>query len=200
MLYLYGDSHAQSSFKGLLIDHKDCHTVSITMHRVGRDNVLLNKKNHTHADIICVAFGEVDCRCHVQKQINMGRDEDEIIHDLVIPYFNTIKNNITQFKKIIIVGIIPPTKQIDYESLYGPITHEFPFVGSDSDRVRYTNKINTSIEKMCSLYNYIYFNPYSYYTREDGTLKHELSDTTVHIGDTTHFINEFTKLYDDISK
>ena len=44
--------------------------------------------------------------------------------------------------KIIIVGVIPQTKQSDYEILNGPILHEFPFVGRDEDRVRYTNKVN----------------------------------------------------------
>ncbi len=74
------------------------------------------------------------------------------------------------------VGVIPPTKQTDFEGHRGPITHEFPFVGSDDDRVRYTSKINNLLEAEANNNNYIYFNPYSYYTRDDGTLKHELSD------------------------
>ena len=200
MIYLYGDSHAHFSFKGLTLPYIDLFQPSITMHRIGRDNIIINQKKHNKDDIICISYGEIDCRCHIQRQKNAGYKEDDIIDTLITNYFRTINNNITEYKYIIVVGIIPPTKQRDYESLHGPITHEFPFVGSDIDRVCYTNKMNLKIKDLCSKYNYIYFNPYDYYTHDDGTLKYELSDKIIHIGDTTHFINEFTKLYNDIIK
>ena len=46
--------------------------------------------------------------------------------------------------------------------------------------------------------NYIYFNPYSYYERDDGTLKHELSDTRVHLGNNSVFLEKFIDLYTQI--
>jgi hypothetical protein len=114
---------------------------------------------------------------------------------LVNNYFLTIINNVVNKNlKIIIVGVIPPTKQYDYELLYGPILHDFPFVGTDEDRVRYTNKVNNKLEQLSKNNNYIYFNPYSYYTRQDGTLKHELSDSTVHLGDNSHFLERFNDI------
>ena len=127
-------------------------------------------------------------------RINLNFNEDDIIQNLIEKYFKTIKNNITKHFKIIIVGIIPPTSKICYENLYGPITNEFPFVGSDEDRVRFTNKMNNLIQEYCDNNNFIYFNPYSYYTRENGTLKYELSDSTVHLGDTNYFLKQFYNL------
>lgn len=198
MIYIFGDSHAFYSFKKLILPHIDLHLSSTTMFRVGRDNTIINfnKENIKKDDIIVLVYGEIDCRCHIQRQINLGRNEDEIIHELVSNYFNTIKNNTKELIiKIIIVGVIPPTKQSDYETLHGPITHEFPFVGTDEDRVRYTNKVNKKLEEMSVDNNYIYFNPYSYYTRQDGTLKFELSDNTVHLGDNSYFLECFKFLY-----
>ena len=171
------------------------------MHRIGRDNHIVNfvnKENLQSNDIIILAYGEIDCRCHIQRQVDMGRNEDVIINELVTNYISTIKNNIIANIKVIIVGVIPPTKQAEYEMRYGQITHEFPFVGSDDDRVRYTSKINNLLEAAAKNNNYIYFNPYSYYTRDDGTLKHELSDLGVHVGDNSQFLKSFMALYETI--
>jgi len=168
------------------------------MFRIGRDNVIINYDKNTitsENDMIIISYGEVDCRCHIQRQINNGKDEDDVINELVDKYFLTIINNIVGKSKIIIVAVIPPTKRNDFEKIHGPILHEFPFVGKDEDRVRYTNKVNNKLEEYSNKNNYIYFNPYAYYTREDGTLKHELSDTNVHLGDTSHFLEKFYECY-----
>ena len=200
MIYIYGDSHAHYSFKNLNLKHINKHCSSITMFRIGRDNKIINfDKSEDHKDnIICIAYGEIDCRCHIHYQINIGKCEDDIIHELINNYFQTIKNNIKQCNHIIIIGIIPPTLQNDYEKIYGPILHEFPFIGTDEERVRYTIKMNTLIENYCSINNFIYFNPYFYYTRLNGTLKHELSDSTVHLGENSFFLEKFTELYNNI--
>jgi hypothetical protein len=198
MIYIYGDSHAEFSFKGLMLPHKNRCRYSTTMFRVGRDNSILNYNKYevTSEDIVCLAYGEVDCRCHIQRQINLGKNEDEVISELVTNYFDAIKNNIKTCKKIIVTSIIPPTCQSTYEALHGPIPHEYPFVGSDEDRVRFTYKMNKLKESFCAKYGYIYFNPYEFYTNANGTLKHELSDKIVHIGKehTKEITEAFTKL------
>jgi hypothetical protein len=197
MIFIYGDSHAYNSFKGLKYDHRNCHQNAITMFRIGRDNIIINfnKDDIRENDILVLCYGEVDCRCHVQRQINTGRNEDDVIHELVSSYYQTIVNNINTIAnknvKIIMVGVIPPTKQSDYESLHGPILHDFPFVGSDEDRVRYTDKVNKKIEELAKERNFTYFNPYLYYTRKDGTLRYELSDYIVHLGNNSYFLKKF---------
>lgn len=197
MIYIYGDSHANFSFKNLNLCHKNYYCPAITMFRIGRDDTIINfnKNEVKENDIIVLGYGEVDCRCHIQRQINDGRNEDDIINELVNNYFQTIKNNtFDKNLKIIIVGVIPPTKKCDHESINGPVLHEFPFIGSDEDRVRYTNKVNKNLEEHAINNKYIYFNPYSYYAREDGTLNFELSDLIVHLGDNSHFLEKFNEV------
>ena len=201
MIYIYGDSHANLSFKDLKYDHINCHKNSITMFRIGRDNIIINfnKDDICENGIIILSYGEVDCRCHIQRQINTGRNEDDVINELVSNYYQTIVKNVNTIAnknvKIIMVAVIPPTKQSDYESLNGPILHEFPFVGSDEDRVRYTKKVNKKIEELAKENHFIYFDPYSYYTRKDGTLIYELSDSIVHLGNNSYFLEElYTKI------
>ena len=206
MIFIYGDSHGVFSFKNLSLNHKNYSTFSITMNRIGRDNIIINynkdevqEKNENESNIIILVYGEVDCRCHIKNQINIKNiNEDEIINDLVYSYFRTIKNNISNNIKIIIVAVIPPIKQSIYESKHGPITHEYPFKGTDEERIKYTNKVNNLLEKLSIENNYIFFNPYKYYTGDDGILIPELSDDNVHIGNNSHILEKFMELYNSI--
>jgi hypothetical protein len=144
-----------------------------------------------------LAYGEVDVRGHVGKQVHYGRHHENVCKELVDAYFLTIQNNITEFKAIIIMAISPPTAAKDHEpckihteAIGGPI----PFVGTDSDRVIYRTYINKLLEEGCSKHGFIFFNPYEPYTQENGTLRHELSDKCIHVGQNTHILNEFQKL------
>jgi hypothetical protein len=136
---------------------------------------------HNTDSIIIICYGEVDCRCHIQRQIDSGREEDTIISELVNGYFNTMKKNIIVYKKVIVCAIVPPINLAKFEEVHEPITHEFPFVGTDASRVRYTEKMNKLIHQKCLEYDYIFFDPYEKYTDEEGCLKYELSDTVCHI-------------------
>lgn len=250
MITIFGDSHAYSSFIGLYkVDERmvAIHSQpSMTMHRVGRDNELLHcsstpiiqhnykitkMQNSTNTGLkstFVFLYGEVDCRCHIQKQIDLGRDEDDIIKTLVEKYFQTIANNISKSEiqesnrmmspfifrvalrevksekpsfSVIVVGITPPLSKMEYETIHGPITHEFPFVGTDECRVRYTRKMNDCIKKMCSEYGYYFFggeDVYGFYTDPNGCLKFELSDSNVHIGQNGFFLSKFTEFLKEI--
>ena len=112
-----------------------------------------------------------------------------------------IQNNIREYKAIIIVAVSPPTSDKDHapcnvhsEVTGGPI----PFIGTDWARVIYRNCLNRMLEEECSKFGYIFFNPYGPYTREDGTLKYELSDKCIHVWENAHIINEFQKLITSI--
>ena len=193
MLLIYGDSHGEFSFKNLNVEHDNCITYSVTMHRIGRDKIfpkhvpeMINDDN-----IFCFVYGEVDCRCHIGKQVLLGRNEDDIIGELTDAYVDTIKRVITSYKKIIIVGVIPPTSQEEYENQYGPITHEFPFVGTDIDRLRYTNKVNEQLKSLCELNGFQYFSCYDYCVRSDGLLDKDHSDGNSHLGNNSIFLEKF---------
>jgi hypothetical protein len=201
MLYIYGDSHAAVTFKNLPIDHKNYSQSSVTLFRIGRDTSILNfnpKEVVGQNDIIVLCWGEVDCRCHIQRQINAGRDEDTIITELITAYSKAITTITNKDAQIILVAVIPPTKQHDYERIHGPITHEFPFIGTDEDRVRFTCKVNTQLKELARTHAYTFFNPYDYYTLPDGTLNHALSDTMVHIGDNSHALERFLEVHTSI--
>lgn len=193
MIYLYGDSHANKGFHNLPFPLKNLYQASVTMFRIGRDNMIIN---HNPADVIAndvviICYGEVDCRCHVQRQINAGHNEDKVIYELVYNYFKTMKTNIHPDAKVVVVSVIPPTKRDEYESLHGPITHAFPFEGTDESRVRYTIKMNNLLEQFANKGGYYYFNPYSHCTREDGTIYFEMSDTCCHLKDNAIVIEQF---------
>lgn len=195
MIYIYGDSHGVFSFKNLKLDNSNRSRFSITMFRIGRDNTIVNLDKTTKfnmEDVIVLSYGEIDCRCHIQKQINLGRNEEDVIDELVVNYFRTIRNDVINVKTVI-VGVIPP-KKIESTMLDDPSV-EYPFVGTNEDRVRYTMKVNKKLEELANSHNYIYFNPYSYYTRLDGTLKDELSDSNVHLGDNSYFLDQFYKMW-----
>jgi hypothetical protein len=202
MLFLYGDSHAHYSFKGLSLPYEDRHEKSITMFRVGRDRQIIHYYPHEHDEtsVSCVVYGEVDCRCHIHRQRMAGREEDDVILELVTAYINTICEVIRTGRGVIVVAVIPPTRQTDYEAINGPIRHEFPFVGSDEERVRYTTKVNHELEKQCRVRGLWFIDPYSAYKREDGTLRFEESDQLVHVGNTESFLSEFTAFYEQMTK
>lgn len=198
MIYIYGDSHACNSFDSLPLKHENCYCSSITMFRIGRDNIIINfnKDIIKSNDTIVLVYGEVDCRCHIHRQINLGHNEDSVINDLVNKYFQTIQNNTKDIDvNIIIVGVIPPTRKEDYEFFNKKVNNEFPFIGTDEDRVRYTNKVNKLLEELSIQNKFIYFDPYDYYKNIDGTLNHELSDTFNHILYNTHILDKFVNLY-----
>ena len=96
MIYVYGDSHAYIPFVTLKLNHNNFHQPGITMFKIGRDNKIVNHHNNHNSkeNIFVLIYGEIDCRCHIGKQVKLGRTEDEIIDDLVNKYFQTIKLNI----------------------------------------------------------------------------------------------------------
>jgi len=191
MIYLYGDSHSRESFKGLPFPHESRTENSVTMHRIGRDKVIVNWKPCNVVDTCIFVYGEVDCRAHIGKQIALGRTEEEVINTLTTEYIDTIKR-VTNCK-VIVVSVIPPTTRREYEAevLIDP---GFPFESSDEDRVRYTKLVNNRLCELCHQNNFIFFTPYAEYTREDGCLRRELSDGNVHVGDSRYVISQFKEI------
>ena len=201
-LNIYGDSHALLSFMNMKIPHQNLFELSRTMYGIGRSNKIINfNSNHLSPDrIFCFVYGEVDARGHVGKQVILGRNHVDICTDLVDAYFKTIHNNITEYKAIIVVAITPPTDQADHDRENHIHEMPIPFVGTNSERVIYTDILNNLIEDRCKRYNYYYFNPYSIYKRNDGCLNYSLSDKCLHVGDNKHVLDEFQKLYDTIQQ
>jgi len=196
MIYIFGDSHANFNFKKLEIPHINKYENSITMYRISRDKKIFNFdiNYNDKNNIFILHYGEVDCRCHIGKQILLGRSLEEICNNLVIEYIDAIKKVILKYNKIILCSITPPIKKKLYEQKYGPVTHEFPFIGEDNERVLYTKLINKLLKEYCIKNNFYFLDVYDYYSEEDGTLNYELSDKTVHIEKNEYINYKLTEL------
>lgn len=203
-IHIFGDSHAMYNFKNIkYIDVINHWRASITMHRVGRDGmefINFKLKDIKNGDIVIYQFGEVDCRCNIGKQKLLGREIGEIISKLIENYFISIKNNVNNYDKInIIICCIPPTmNQEYYESIHGPITHEFPFVGNDEERIMYTQITNMALKLMCEKYNFIFLDYYNYYEGKNGLLKIDYSDNICHIIKNEYILNNLYKIIDNL--
>lgn len=194
-LYVFGDSHASFNMKNAPIEHINCYQNSITMHRIGRNEGIVNfNPNCNSADNVFLFFyGEVDCRCHIKRQIDLGRKLEDVVEELVSSYFKTISKNIVLYKKIIIGSITPPLCKEKYERQHGPITHDFPMVGTDAERSQFTILMNAKISEYCKKFGYDFLDVYDHYVDRDGLLIYEKSDTNCHITDNT-YIHEQLKL------
>jgi len=196
MIYIFGDSHANFNMKDFSKEHINLYRNSITMHRIGRDNQIINFNSYMNDknNTFILFYGEIDCRCHIYKQIELGRDLDEIIESLIDLYFKTIYNNITIYSYIIIGSITPPVNKEWHESIHGQITHAFPILDTDQNRVLYTKLMNKKLEEYCYKYNYKYLDTYNNYSDIDGLLIINKSDNNCHILDNNDIHLKLLKL------
>jgi hypothetical protein len=198
MIYIFGDSHANFNFRNLKYTNCNKYENSITLHRIGRDKLnIIDFKTHNikDNDVVVYQFGEVDCRCHIGRQILLNRDLNEIITELVDNYIDSIKINMHNYNnvKIIICSIPPTMDRVYYESKYGPITHEFPFIGTNEERIYYTNLMNQYLKESCANNQYIFFDYHNLYSI-NGLLNIELSDDICHIKENTKLLDELYKI------
>ena len=203
MIHIFGDSHANSNFYNIKYNNLFNHfTNSITLYRVGRDKLnFINFKNFNikSNDIVIYQFGEVDCRCHIGKQVSLHRNLNDIINKLVNNYIESIIINLQNYNniKIIICSIPPPMNRNYYENKYGPVTNGFPFIGTNEERIIYTKLLNQKLNELCIINNFIFFDYYDYYNN-NGLLKIELSDDICHIKDNSKLLEELYKIIDNL--
>ena len=93
-IHTFGDSHSKFCWQAIALDN-----VTVSIHYLGpklmysfaKDPLSLIKSdmnNVKQGDIICFCFGEIDCRCHVHKYINLGYEY--VIDELVNNYIKAI--------------------------------------------------------------------------------------------------------------
>ncbi len=175
---------------------------SMTMHRVGRDGleaVNCRASGVKDGDAVFFVFGEIDCRCHIEKQIASGREYGDVLKQLVESYLTTITTNCKEFFTIypVVVSVVPPVSYADFLSANPPLSddHGFPFVGSNERRVKITKDLNEALKIGCKSRGYHFLDIHDHYARsEDGTLKFELSDRICHVKDNSYILDRATKL------
>ncbi len=204
IIHIFGDSHANFNFSKIKYSNvKNNYKNSITMHRVGRDKkkfINFNSYSINDNDIIIYQFGEVDCRCHIGKQLLLNRNLEEVINELVINYIDSIKINMDGYNnlKIIICNVPPTMNQQYFENIYGPITHEFPFIGTNLERANYTIKVNEMLKNKCEENNFIFLDYYNFYKNENGTIKTELTDNICHIVENNYILEKLYSIIDNL--
>lgn len=202
-LNIYGDSHALVLFKGLKLEHRNLFQFAKTMYRVGRDQQIVNfHESHNDPEtVFFLAYGEVDVRAHIGRQTHYGRHHEGVCKELVEAYLRAVTTQIKIYKAVIIMAVPPPVASEDHApcTIHTPSTGgPLPIVGTDSDRVIYTELMNKLLADGCSKHGFVFFNPFSFYTRENGTLKHEMSDNCIHIGKSEHVLEQFYSLMDGL--
>jgi hypothetical protein len=187
MIHSYGDSHAKFSFSG--IPNVITHNIGpVTMESVGKNNnikqikIMFTDFNIKKDDIVIFCFGEIDCRVHIKNNI-------EHIDIITTKYIDTILELKKEFPNIWIMSVIPPAYSSDLI-----INQQYPFVGNDSERSEYTNRMNVCLRRLCEEKNIVFFDIYDDYKDENGMLKPELSYNKeiadVHIGNTIFVENK----------
>ena len=186
-IFVIGDSHATYSF---LIDGikypKVTQSVRIaspnswTMHKVGRDHINFTSLGFPKESIMLLSFGWIDVNFqHIDKQIILGRNVDEIIDTLVNSYINILVKNREQGQKYIgVMNILPPTTDED-NTIFTYVLQDGP--SSIEIRANFTKKMNYLLKQKCIEFNLLYLNLHDAYVNEDGSLKKEFSDGNVHL-------------------
>ena len=193
-IHTFGDSHCCGAF-GVFKSIQIHHLGPILCYSFGKNK--LNKLNIINYNVkendTCIfSFGEIDCRCHINKHITLTNTYQTIIDNIIINYFDAIKQNILQYKHIntIIYNVIPPPQ------IYNTwIDSEYPFIGSDEERKNYVLYFNEQLKKYCLQYKYLFFNIYNKYIDNNGYLDKKYSDDHVHIKDNIYIIEFFNERY-----
>lgn len=178
MVKVLGDSHAEFTFK-TCSNAERIMLAGRTLHRCCRDGLNLPEHGISDGDTVVLVFGEVDCRCHIRKQVDKGRQEAEIIDTLISQYANRLKEALKLMPnlKIYLATVVPPAYKS--KSRINPVQ---PFVGTDGERLRYVRKLNGKLRNMAIKNGFQIFDVYNLYTDKNGMLDPTLSDGHVHVG------------------
>lgn len=202
-IHVIGDSHSSYCFTNIFPvktkkEHSLFHSLKtakqkipfvihwmgpMTMHRVGRDGMnAINIKSMgiLPQDIVVFVFGEIDVRCHIEKQsVLQNRPWEEIVDELSCRYIQTILENQKQqgSHQCVVCAVVPPTDRA--------FNKNFPFYGSLETRVAITQTLNRKLHDLCMQNGLILLDLYAGFHTENGDLKMELSDG-VHI---SHRVN-----------
>lgn len=196
VFHTFGDSH--SSFHGGWTKIKIKNFKILTNHFGGKTMSFFSSKNITdilktsHIDIICLCYGEIDCRVHINK---FEPNYESRIDEIVTWYFNGISNIRKLYNniKICVYNVVPPVAREKEENKWMESGSASPAAGTDIQRKKYTLYMNKKLKEYCILNNCIFFDVYNKYVDNEGFLNPVYSDQNCHISDPiylTEFINQ----------
>lgn len=185
-----GDSHSLFTFAGISRFVR-LPAGPVTMHRAGRDGLrgfplfgdgsgFWPESVLRVGDRVFLSFGSIDCHCHIARQREAGRAEEEIVSTLADAYINALLAAQKDGVIYSIVSALPPAPAVRLTRAL------IPPAGSDADRARYTVALNTALQERASAHGIPFLNVCSRYADTQGMLMHGLSDGRNHIRDTSH--------------
>lgn len=189
VIHTVGDSHSYSGWSGVTTNHLGpmlCYTFGKKHKRFD-----IHSLNLKEGDSIIFCFGEIDCRCHVNKYVRNNVSYTKVIDTIVSNYFKAIQKHVSKLpfslKHVCVFNVVPPVRASDTEE-----NKDYPFLGSDEERRSYVEFFNNMLRLYCFVYQYVFIDVYDKYADEDGFLKKGLSDGNVHIKDGKH-LNDFLR-------
>ena len=183
-IHTFGDSHSKFGWNEHLVTIH--HIGAVLCHSIATENVArLNLRqwdDDIHdGDTVIFCFGEIDCRCHVYKQVvAQHRSYRDILDELCEGYLDALTTICRESGKkdlqIVVYNIVPPSR-MEW------VTQDtaLPHVGSDEERRTYTEHLNQLLREGCRARGFGFFDIYDYYLGDDGFLCREKSDGSVHI-------------------
>ena len=185
-IFTFGDSHSLHPFNKLAYVNRN--TIgAVLAFSIGRDRLArldLRKFPVSDGDIVIFCFGEIDCRCHIHKYVTEENSYQSIIKTIVDSYFEGLREIVAPFKKlqVYVYNVVPPI-EVDSTVWNNP---EYPFLGTNEDRKKYTLYFNECIAANCQSYGYGFFDIYDKYMDSNGYLIRSESDNLVHIINPQH--------------
>ena len=186
-IHTIGDSHSYYGWSDI-INH---HLGPVLCYSFGKEKLNrcdIRNFNIKDGDTIVFCLGEIDCRCHIHKHITSTITYQDIINNIIINYFEAVELNLyvsqIKFKNVCVYNAVPPIQK--YNTLENP---EYPYLGTDEERKKYTLYFNQKLKEKCIEKDYIFFDIYNNYSDENGFLRKDLSDGCVHINNGVYISN-----------
>lgn len=183
-IHTIGDSHCKEGFENVVSHHLGpvlCY--SFGQHPLERCKI--QSFGIQENDVIIFCFGEIDCRCHIQKHVTLEKPYQKIITEIVELYMEGIKKCIHCLQKTVkvsVFNVVPPVRRS--EALENK---EFPFLGSDQERLDYVKYFNSKVKEHCIKEGFIFFDIYDFYADQEGFLRKDVKDESVHVKDSVFF-------------
>jgi|TARA_R110001606_G_scaffold399176_1_gene581314 hypothetical protein len=192
IIHTYGDSHAthHGGWTSIQlqtgISIKTNHIPGKLAYSFGRDKMQVVSGVNS-GDVVIFCFGEIDCRCHINKY---EPDWKESIDNIVTEYIENVQRNVVGLSNVTtcIYNVVPPLERENPINFAAERGSGVPAAGSDKDRQDYTLYMNKKLKERCKKYGYIFFDVYKKYCDEKGFIKVELSDDNCHIRDPKYMI------------
>jgi len=190
-VHTVGDSHSRFGWQSMRVPGVQIHVHHIgpkLMHSFGRDGPPMlggALRDVAAGSVVCFCFGEIDCRCHVHKQVEgQGRALDDVTSALVDAYMRAIAQTVDgQAWAVWVYNVVPASRRDST-----PNNAEYPFLGTDAQRVAYTRAVNAHLRSACAERGHTFVDVHDAYADADGLLVKGLSDGCVHIADVRYLV------------